>query len=412
MNSRQRIIETINHREPDVLPIDFGGMRSTGINIKAYKNLKNYLGIKEGTIKLYDVFQQLAEPELKVVDHLGGDVVQLHRLSPAFNIRIDSWKESIQPDSSVYMVPKTYDPVSNKKGELMIIQDGKLIAKMPDGGLYFESVDVPYANAKTFEDIDNIPIARMTDEEAEYLKTEAKRLYDTTDKAILGAFGGNILEAGQINWGYERFFMYLAIEPELIHYWLNKLTDVYMADLEKYLDAVGEYINVIQFGDDLGTQLASQISVGMYKEMIKPYHKKQYRYVRDNYPDVKVFLHSCGAIYDLIPELIDAGVEILNPVQISAKGMDPIKLKQEFGDRIVFWGGGADMQGFVKRSSVEEIKKHTRELIEIFAPGGGYVFNQVHNILADVSPQKIMAIYDTALLYRKGQMMTKEKSSG
>ncbi|HHU79619.1 MAG TPA: methyltransferase [Clostridiales bacterium] len=401
MTSRERIIEAISHREPDVLPVDFGGMRSTGISARAYKNLKDYLGIKEGTVKLYDVFQQLAEPEMEVLNLLGGDVVQLHRLAPAFDIKIDRWKQVRLYDEFVATVPEDYSPLPNENGDLEIRDKGTVIARMPKGGFYFDQVIHPYEKVETYQDIDNIAIPEITDEELAFLEKEARKLYEQTDKAILAAFGGNIFEAGQINWGYEKFYVDLAINKDLVHYWLNKLTDAYLRDLDKYLKAVGKYINVIQFGDDLGTQQAPQISTDMYREMIKPYHQRQYEFVRNNYPHIKVFLHSCGAIYDLIPDLIDAGVEILNPVQISAKGMDPLQLKKEYGNDLVFWGGGADMQGLVNFGSIDQIKQHTRELIEIFSPGGGYVFNQVHNIQSNITPEKIMAIYKTALSFRK-----------
>jgi len=401
MNSRERIIETLSHKEPDVLAIDFGAMRSTGISAIAYNKLKEYLNMKDGATKLYDVFQQLAEPEMEVVDRLGGDVVQLHRYAPSFGIINDSWKPGKLPDKSDCLVPTRYNPVMNGKGELEIIERNIVIARMPKDGLYFDQVYHPYENVETNKDIDNMPIGEISDVELKYLEIEAKRLFENTDKAILGCFGGNILEAGQSNWGYEKFFIDLAINPDLVHYWLEKLTSAYMRDLEKYLNAVGKYINVIQFGDDLGTQESSQISKKMYNEMIKPYHKKQYEFVRNNYPNVKVFLHSCGAIYDLIPELIDAGVEILNPVQISAKGMNPRKLKAEFGQYISFWGGGANMQNTVRIGTIEQVKSEVKELIEIFSPNGGFVFNQVHNIQANVPSEMVMAIYETALNFRK-----------
>jgi uroporphyrinogen decarboxylase len=404
MTSRERIIETLNHRETDILPIDFGAMRSTGINAIAYNNLKKYLGITGKPAKIYDIFQQLAEPELKIVDRLGGDVVQAHRLAPAWGIKIDAWKPGKLQDGSECIVPEGYNPVKNEQGDFEIRDHkGTVISKMPQDGYYFDQVIHPYENVETEDDIDRIPIPEITDEELSFLEQEVKNLYENTDKAILISFGGNILEAGQINWGYEKFFTDLAVNPDLVHYWLNKLTDAYMRDLKKFMAAVGKYVNVIQFGDDLGTQEAPQISPNMYREMIKPYHARQYQYIRNNYPDVKVFLHSCGAIFDLIPDLIDAGVEILNPVQISAKGMDPVKLKKEFGKNLTFWGGGANMQYTVNMGTTEQIKKEVRELIEIFSPGGGYVFNQVHNIQTNVTPEKIMAIYETALEYRKMQ---------
>lgn len=407
MNSRERIIETLNHRQPDILAIDFGGMRSTGISAIAYNKLKEYLGIKGSPAKLYDIFQQLAEPELEVVDRLGGDVVQAHRLCPAFGIKIDHWKPSKLQDGSECLAPEEYNPVRNKQGDLEIKDGDTVIAKMPNNGYYFDQVFHPYENVETIEDIDKIQISEITDVELRFLEQEVKQLFETTDKAILFAFGGNILEAGQLLWGYEKFFTEMAINPELVHYWLNKLTDAYMRDLQKIMSRVGKFINLIQFGDDLGTQESIQISPNMYREMIKPYHARQYQYIRNNYPNVKVFLHSCGAIFDLIPELIDAGVEVLNPVQVSAKGMDPIKLKKEFGKSLTFWGGGANMQYTVNHGTVEQIKKEVKELIEIFTPGGGYVFNQVHNIQSNVSPEKIMAIYDTALEYRKGSKIFK-----
>jgi len=400
MNSRERIIEALNHREPDSLAIDFGGMRSTGIHAMAYNRLKEYLGIKGGPAKLYDLFQQLAEPEPEILDRLGGDVVQAHRLYPSFGIKIDAWKPGRLQDGSACIVPEGYNPVSNEQSELEIRSGNILIAKMPKDGLYFDQLHHPCEKVETFDDIDKITFGEVTDDELVFLEQEVKQLYNSTDKAILFAFGGNILEAGQMNWGYEKFFMDLALNEELVNYWLNKLTDAYMRDLEKILKVIGRYIHVIQFGDDLGTQEAPQISTRMYREMIKPYHARQYQYVRNNYPNVKVFLHSCGAIYDLIPDLIDAGVEVLNPVQISAKGMDPVKLKREFGKYLTFWGGGANMQYTATMGSVEQLRKEVRELIEIFSPGGGFVFNQVHNIQANISPEKVLAIYDTALSFR------------
>lgn len=404
ISSRERIIEAVNHREPDMLPIDFGAMRSTGISAIAYNRLKEYLGIKGSPAKLYDIFQQLAEPEFEVVERMGGDVVQVHRLAPAWGIKIDAWKPGKLQDGSNCIEPLSYNPIINAQGDSEIRDSkGTVIAKMPKNGFFFDQVNHPYSEVETEADIDAIPIPEITLEELKYLELEAKRLYETTDKAILISFGGNILEAGQINWGYEKFFTDLALNPDLVHYWLNKLTDAYMRDLEKFLGAVGKYVNIIQFGDDLGTQEAPQISLNMYREMIKPYQAKQYQYVRNNYPDVKVFLHSCGAIFDLIPDLIDAGVEILNPVQISAKGMNPLKLKKEYGKSLTFWGGGANMQYTVNTGSVEDIRKEVKGLIDIFSPGGGFVFNQVHNIQTNVEPEKIMAIYDTALNYRKNQ---------
>ncbi len=213
------------------------------------------------------------------------------------------------------------------------------------------------------------------------------------------------LSIGSTVAGFEDFYYNLAAEKEMIHYWAGALTDAYCVMLDRILDRIGKYIDIALFGgDDLGTQQSTQLSVDMYREMIKPYHKKIYQFVHKKNPSVKVGLHCCGAIRTLMPELIDAGVQVLNPIQISAKNMNPRELKEEFGKDLVFWGGGADMQGFVNATSdPKAIYNHVRELIDIFAPGGNFIFAPVHNILDNVAPEKVLAIFQAALDYREEQ---------
>lgn len=396
MTSRKRVREALNHREPDMVPIDFGAMRSTGISTIAYNNLKKHLGISGDSAKMYDVFQQLAEPEREVLEIMGADVVQLHRMAPAFNAKLDSWKPWKLRNGSSCLVPEGFNPIKNNKGELEVRNEDIVLAKMPVDGLYFDPVYRPLADVKTKGDIDALDFALISDEELNWLAAEAKKLYTETDYAILGEFGGNIFEAGQSDWGYERYYLELGLKSELLSYYNKKLVETHMENLKRYLEAVGNYIDIIQFGDDLGTQQGPQISVGMYRDLIKPYHSRQYQFVRENYPDVKVFLHSCGSIYDLIPDLIEAGVEVLNPIQLSAKNMDPQKLKNNFGNDLVFWGAGCDTQTTLNNGTVEDIKNEVKRLMDIFAPGGGFIFTQVHNIQANIPPEKILALYETA----------------
>ncbi len=404
MTSRERIIESLSHREPDELAIDFGGMRSTGIHAIAYNHLVRFLGLKLPPPHLYDIFQQLAEPQAEVVERLGGDVVQAHQLRPAFGVSIgEGWKMGKLPDGSDVLVPAAFDPELDPEGNEYIWQSGMRWAKRPKNGLYFDQIAHPYEQCETEDDIDRVPIAPMTDEELDFLEREARTLYETTDKAILLPFGGNIFEAGQLDFGYSTFFMNLLAERDLMHYYFNRLTDVYMENLKRLLPRVAPYIQVLQFGDDLGTQEAGQISAATYREMIKPYHARQYQYVRNHFPSVKVFLHSCGAIASYIPDLIDVGVEVLNPVQLSARGMDPAFLKREYGQALSFWGGGSNTPVTATNGSVEEVRRESRALIDVFAPGGGYVFNQVHNIQPGVPPENIVGIYDTAIQYRARQ---------
>lgn len=398
MTSRERIIHAINHEKYDGLAIDFGAMRSTGINAMAYNKLVKYLGYDECAC-VYDIFQQLALPSKRVVDRMGGDVMQIHRLRPAFGIDIKSFKEATLQDGSKCTVPANYEPVRNEKGDLDLLdKDGRAIARMPQNGFYFDQIVHRFAEVTDVSQFTDADFPTVSDEELDFMEKQALDIYENTDKAILLCFGGNIFEQGQLDFGYEQFFVNIAIEKELMHEYFSRLAKAYLIDLEKILSRIGKYVNVIQFGDDLGTQLAPQISVDMYREMIMPYHKVQYCFVKEHYPDVKVFLHSCGAIFKLIPSLIEAGVQILNPVQISADGMDPVTIKEEFGKSLVFWGGGADMQRFVQTSEPEQISAHVKGLIDIWnSDGTGFVFTQVHNIQYDVPPQKVCAIYDTAL---------------
>ncbi len=392
-----------------MLPIDFGGHRSSGIAATAYNRLKRYLGYAEDTTKLFDIMQQLALPEPAIVDRFGGDVYQCLPLSTGFGIRMDRWKPGRLTDGSPCLLPYDFQPVRNADGseELIDPRYGCTVAKCPAGGLYFDSTRYYLSEVLDLDELkQKLTVPQVTEEELDFLEAQAKGLYETTEKAILLHVGCAVFEQGQQDFGFEGFYYNLAAEPEMVHYWAEKMTDAYCDNLGKILDRVAKYIDVAIFGgDDLGTQIAPQISPSMYREMIKPYQKKLYQFVHKKSPDVKVALHSCGAIRDLIPDLIDAGVEILNPVQIAAKGMDPKELKREFGKDLVFWGGGADMQGFVSATDdPKEVYRHTRELIEIFADGGNYVFTQVHNILADISPEKIIAIYQAALDFRKEQL--------
>jgi uroporphyrinogen decarboxylase len=221
----------------------------------------------------------------------------------------------------------------------------------------------------------------------------ARKLRAKTDRAIIGLFGGNLLEVGQFLYRIDRFLMLLAGNPARAHEFLDRLVEIHLANLERYLQAVGPYIDVIAFGDDLGMQNGPQISPAMYQEFFKPRHSRMWHRAKE-LANVKVMLHSCGGIRPLLPHLIDAGLDATNPVQISCVGMDARGLKADFGDRMTFWGGGGDTRFTLSHGSPAEINRHVREQVSTMAPGGGFVFQQVHNILADVPPENIIAMFD------------------
>lgn len=402
MTSRERVRKVLNHEEADRMPIDFAAMRSTGMTAVAYNNLKKHLGLDTQSTKIYDIWQQLADPEMDLIERFHGDVVQLHRMAPCFGITIDKWKMGEDVEGTPSLVPEGLCPVTNAKGDKLIVDEGgHTIAHLPAGGYYYDQVDHPLQCAQTPKDIDDrIDFTPMSEKEANWLRQEAKRLYETTDKAILGEFVGSVVyESGQYDFGYDVYYENLVLEQELVHYYNKRRIAMLKQDVKTYLDAVGDYIDIIHMGDDLGTQQAPQISIEMYREMVKPYHKELFQYIHQLRPDIKVFFHCCGSIYPFIWDLIDAGVDILNPVQLTAKNMDARQLKEEFGSKLTFWGGGCNMTTTGTIGSLEEIEEEVKELAGIFKKGGGYLFNQVHNIQNDVTPERVIAIYDSAYKY-------------
>jgi uroporphyrinogen decarboxylase len=397
MNSRVRVLTTLQHQVPDRVPIDLGGMRSTGITAIAYNRLLDHLGI-EGMAKVADTGQQLANVEEPVRQRFHVDVAALDMVSADWVREDCAWQTWQLADRSPCMVPVTFNPVLDENGD-WVIRDayGRTTARMPKGGYYFDGLYHPLAEIDTLEGVDAMAEhwKPISNEVLDCLHDQAKDLYENTDYAILGGFGGSFLEAGQGLRGWDTFMMDLALRPDFVEHLLDLLLEGYLINVERYVEAVGDYVQLINVGGDLGTQNGPQLSPAMYEHFIQPRQAKFWAYIHD-ISDMYVFLHSCGGIYPLIPGLIEAGVDVLNPVQTSAAGMDPVRLKREFGEQLVFWGGGCDTQTVLGNASPQEIREHVHERIRIFAPGGGFVFNQVHNIQVEVPPENIVAMLDAA----------------
>ncbi len=393
ITSRERVLTAIEHREPDKVPIDCGAMRSTGIMAIAYANLKQYLGITNGRVRVYDFGQQLAEIEREILDRFEVDVVDIENTSLCDDGY--EWKPFPLSGGIPAEVSSRYSWKPDEKGGYLAIDDrGKPWARMPNGCLYFETIQPPLGEPR--KPIKEYDLPSLTDEQLESIRRRAKYLFENTEYALMGGFGGNILEAGQSLRGWGNFMMDMAEDPGFTEAFINRLVERHLENLKRYLEAVGDSIQLIQMGDDLGTQAGPQLSREMYHQFIFPAHKKIYSCVKQNYPQVKVFLHSCGSVETFIEDFIEAGVDALNPVQTSAVGMDPVHLKQTYGNRITFWGGGYDLQSDPNASTEDEIREQVQERIRIFGKGGGYVFAAVHNIQANIVPEKILAIYNAA----------------
>lgn len=401
MTSRERILLTLKHKEPDRVPIDLGGMRSSGIHAIAYNKLKRYLNCEDKSVKIFDLGQQLAVVDDEIRKRVTSDVAELKRLDGGFGTRINSWKQmDLFLDGGEYYVPADFNPKGLADGSLAIEIEGKIVALMPKCGYYFDSRYAPLANASEPKEIDLILSDRITDEELDFLEAQAKELKNNKDCAILGSFGGNFIEEGHALFGYQEFMERLILDKPLIEYFLNKLEEKYLKELARYLNRVGKYIDIIVLGDDYGTQEGLQISLEMFRQLFKPHLKALCDFIKKR-SDVYIFLHSCGAVSKLIPDFIDAGIQILNPVQTSAKGMSPEFLKREFGKNIVFWGGGCDTQRIIPFGTLEEVENDVKKRIDIFAPKGGFVFAAIHNIQQEVSPEKCLKLFDTARDYGK-----------
>jgi uroporphyrinogen decarboxylase len=395
MTSRERVLAAIEHREPDRVPIDFGGTRLSGIAASAYYQLKQYLGLS-GPARVFDLFQMLAEVERPVMERFGADVIGIYRPSVVFGIRNERWKPWQLFDGTPVEVPGDFYPVEQPDGSLLILSpEGKPIAIMPKDGFYFDRLE-KYPGA-VHADPESLDLPLLTEEECDFLAAQAEAYYQNTEYAIIVQMGPPYeLFFGLGTGDFAAWMITLATEPDYVQALYEKLVEAWVENLRRLYAAVGDRVQIVHFNDDLGTQEGPFLSVAMLRRLIMPYYKRGLDWIHQNTP-WKVFMHSDGAIFDFIPSLIEMGVDIINPVQTSAKGMDPQRLKSTFGDRITFWGGSCDCQHTLPFATPEEVAREVEEHIRIFAPGGGYVFAPVHNIQAKVPPENIVAMFDTAL---------------
>jgi len=399
MTSRQRVMAALEHRQTDRVPVDLSGHRSSGIAAIAYGRLRKHLGLEARPIRVYDVVQQLAVVDEDVLERFGVDTIELGR---GFALEEESWSPWTLPDGTACLVPAWVN-IERDDGRWVIrSRSRRVLAQMPDGTLYFEQVHFPFLQG----DDDPSGIAEALDEcmwtavasppgpvDAETLAAGARRLRERSQRAIIGLFGGNLFEIGSFLYRNDRFMMLLAAEPARAHRFLDKLVEIHLENLENYLAAVGDCIDVILFGDDLGMQTGPLISPAMYREFFKPRHKVLWNRAKE-LAEVKVMLHCCGGVRELLGDLIEAGVDAINPVQISCRGMDAAELKAEFGKDLTFWGGGCDTRQVLPGASPRQVARHVREQVRILSPGGGFVFQQVHNILANIPAENIVAMFD------------------
>ncbi len=405
MNSRERLLSSVNHKEPDRIPVDIGATPSSGISAVAYHNLLKYLGMDLKN-HVYDVIQEVTQPDKEILDMFRVDVLDIGRF---FNDFEDYWHELEIIYGVPGLYPKWFNPEKQSDGSWLAPgATGEYIGKMPAGATFFDQMIFPYLDGypDNYTNIGNEmlraiwggfgfpPFDRMEEEGFWKLLREtviAERA--RTDRALLVGVGCNLFEWGTFLRRIDNFLMDLYMDPDNVIRLMDTLLERHMGFLEKICDSLGDIVDIIKFGDDLGTNTGPFMPLDIYKKYFMPRHKQMCEYVR-KHSSAHTMLHCCGGIFELIPGLIEAGFEILNPVQINAWEMEPERLKKEFGKDVTFWGGGINTQSILNRATPEEVKDHVRRNIEIFSKGGGYVFNTVHNILPDVPPQNIMAMFE------------------
>lgn len=391
MTSKERIIKAINHEETDKIPVDLGGSIQSTIHVYAYSDLKRALGIESGNVEIMDTFILAVNVEDSVREALQIDTLPILCPIDCLGVRTDvGKKEWVMPSGLKVLVSKDFSPVQQADGSYLL-ERGGFQFKLPQNGYYFDTIKYALQDAKTIKDIEkNFDFTGYTEKEAEYFKKEAKKLKGT-DKAVIGDVFASF--SAEDTFGYEKAFMNLILEKDLTIYFIERSTDMFIRNFNVFYEAVGDVVDIMMMHKDMGSQNGPMVSPKIASEIFFPYFKKFVRHVKEK-SDYFVMMHNCGSIYEFIPSLIDCGIDILNPVQITAKDMEPEKLKREFGKDICFWGGGVDTQHVLPYESEEEVRKQVRENARVFSKEGGYVFTPVHCIQAKVPTGNIIAAFD------------------
>jgi uroporphyrinogen-III decarboxylase len=408
MTSRERVLRAVNFQEPDRVPIDLGAMKASGITVKAYNELKARLGIRTRT-RIWDPKFMIASVEEEILQRFHVDVVPLDVSSAVQDGRPEGeWKPATLYEGAEGLLPPDVDVGLDPEGRWALLDaDGHPTPlRMPRGGYYFD--DIAFDRPGKIDPAAFRPVTGFSDEQLRAMEARTGFFTENTDYAMLG-WGGGVCFLGlslitdrpsNVTMGLpSEWMIMLMTEKETCHEMMDRSVDASIRCFEQLHDAVGDAPFAWGIAsDDSGTQRGEFIRPELWAEMIKPHYARLCNWVH-RHTKWKTFLHSCGSIYGLIPHMIEAGVDILNPVQTSAANMEPERLVAEFGGKLVFWGGGCDTQRVLATATPEEIREHVRKRLAIFRRGGGYVFNQVHNIQTNVPAENIIAMLEAAVEY-------------
>ncbi len=403
----------LNHQEPDHVPLDLGASAVTGMHVSTVHALRQALKLDppETPVMVVEPYQMLGEIAPDLIKALGVDVVGLSSKVTMFGFRNEGWKRWRLSDGTPVLVPDRFNTAPDAEGNVMMYPQGDKsvppCARMPKNGFYCDALDrqkpIDWVNLDTSDNLEEF--SSISNEELTYYRNEAERLYAETDKAIFASFGGTsfgdiaLVPGLQLKnpkgiRGVKEWYMCHVRRPDYILQVFERQCEVALKNFEKLYKAVGNRVAAVFItGTDFGTQLGPFMSNISYRRLYKPFHKRINDWVHEN-TSWKTFMHSCGSIEPLITDVIEAGFDILNPVQTSAKNMDPRMLKAKYGDKMVFWGGGVDTQKILPFGTPEQVKKEVQQRISIFAPEGGFIFNTIHNVQPRIPIKNVLAMYD------------------
>lgn len=398
MNSRDRIIAAINHRQTDKVPVDLGASTVTGISAIAYNNFKKHLGINKPA-RIFDVVQQLANVDMDIIDLFGVDALDINRIAA----ETGDWYQVELADGSIGEFPAWYRPEKQPDGS-WITKDpgGTVLSRMAAGATFFDQVFFPYEKGypddfndlnETLKRISWVVHSHASNLNSEELKNRVTALRESSGKAIVMSGGVKLIEMGFFLRRMDNFLTDLLTDREKAEKLLDSLMEIHLKGLEKKCSSLGDVADIIRFGDDLGMTSGPMIDPDSFRKMLKPRYKVLCDYVKKN-SNMKIFLHSCGSIRQYLPDLIEAGFDIINPVQTNCYGMDLSELKKEFGSAITFWGGGVDTASILNKAAPEEVRRDVLKRCEILSRDGGFVFAPIHNILPDVPPVNVLSAYN------------------
>jgi len=413
MTSRERVRAALNHRQPDRVPVDFGSTMVTGISVSVISKVRKALELdKPGDrVRVNEPYQMLGEIKNDLREKLHIDCTGLFGTKNMFGFENTDWKEWTTFDGTEVLIPALFNTKPDENGDIPMYAEGDTSyppsAKMPKGGFYFDSTErqhpVDDNNLNVGDNLEEFGI--YSDEELSHLEKESERLNTNTESAIVYSMGGTAF--GDIAFvpgpglknpkgirGIEEWYVSTIIRKEYIREVFERQCEIGLQNLELVKEAVDDRIDVIFVtGTDFGTQRGPFISPDAYRDLYQPFHKRINGWIHDN-TQWKVFIHSCGGIRPLLHDIIDSGFDIINPVQCSAEGMEPQKLKDDFGDSLTFWGGGVDTQQTLPFGTPEEVYNEVSERIRIFNKGGGFVFDTIHNVQAGTPVENFMAMID------------------